>query len=57
MDAGWGGGWLWVVTTIIGVVVLGAVLAYAAMNSRRRRSPSLDRQRDQAIKNLYDQKD
>jgi protein-S-isoprenylcysteine O-methyltransferase Ste14 len=49
------GGWLWLVIDVIGVVVLGAAIAYGIWQWRSRsRNPSLERAREEATKRLYE---
>jgi hypothetical protein len=51
------GGWLWIVVDIIGVVILGAAIAYGAMRWKRPKNPTLDRIRDNATERLYKKDD
>lgn len=51
------GGYLWAVINIIGVIALGAALAYGASVWRKRpRDRTLEKVRDDATRNLYGDK-
>jgi hypothetical protein len=45
---------IWMFATVLGPVVLGAVIAYALL-ARRRLSPREKRERDAATRRLYDE--
>ncbi len=52
------GGSLWMVIDVLAVVALGAALAYGiGMWRKRHRDPTIERIRDNAVKNLYKQPD
>jgi hypothetical protein len=49
-----GGGWTWLLLDIVGVLALGAILAYGILvTHRRRRNGALERQRDAVTKEVY----
>ncbi|EHK59377.1 hypothetical protein [Allomesorhizobium alhagi] len=45
---------IWMFATVLGPVVLGAIIAYALL-ARRRLSPREKRERDAATRRLYDE--
>ncbi len=50
------GGWLWIVIDVVAVAVLGAAIAYAAMQWRHRRKDAAAQiARDRATRELYRQ--
>ena len=52
-----GGGWTWIALDIIGVLALAAVLAYGIlMTHRRRRNRAAERRRDEATKEMYEER-
>jgi hypothetical protein len=49
-------GWMWFAIEVIGVLILGAALAYGLWMWRtRRKSPAVERAREDATKRLYNE--
>lgn len=47
--------WTWTLLDVVGVIVLGGLIAYGIiMSSRRRQDRGTERRRDEATKRLYD---
>jgi len=51
------GGWMWVIINVGAVVLLGAGLAYGLSVWRKRRSPEMNRFRDQKTRELHQRPD
>ena len=48
------GGWMWFAVDVVGVIILGAAIAYGnAMWSRRSRDPESLRRTEEATRELY----
>jgi hypothetical protein len=52
------GGWsYWVIIDIAAVVVLGLLLAWGVLYARRRRGPRTEQARQDAVENMYDDRE
>jgi hypothetical protein len=52
-----GYGWLWLLVDVVGVIVLGALIAYGTMTYRRYRNRVSERERDEATRRVYESAD
>lgn len=50
------GSWTWILLDVIGVLALGAIIAYGILITHRRRSQSAERMRDEATKRMYEER-